>query len=106
MKLLLDECAPRRLRNHFPNHEVQTVPEVGLSGVRNGELLRAAVEKGFEVFIIVDQRLRFQQNIPQLGLAVVILIAKPCRYPQLKPLVLKVLTALQSIKAGECVVIQ
>ena len=106
MKLLLDECAPRRLKNHFPNHQVQTVSDVGLGGVKNGELLRAAVEKGFDVLITVDQRLRFQQNISQFDLAVVVLIAKPCRYPQLKSLVLKVLTALQTIKAGECVVVQ
>ena len=106
MKLLLDECVPRRLRNHFPNHQVQTVADVGLSGVRNGELLRASVEKGFDVLITVDQRLRFQQNIPEFNVAVVIMIAKPCRYPQLKSLVLKVLTALQTIEAGQCVVIQ
>jgi hypothetical protein len=69
-------------------------------------LLRGAEEKGFDVLITVDQRLRFQQNISQFNLAVVILIAKPCRYPQLKSLVLKVLTALQTIKAGETVVVQ
>ena len=106
MKLLLDECAPRRLKNQFPNHQVQTVVDLGLSGVRNGELLRQAVANGFDVLITVDQRLRFQQKIPQFDLAVVILVAKPCRYPQLKALVLKVLTALLTIKAGECVVIQ
>jgi predicted nuclease of predicted toxin-antitoxin system len=44
MKLLLDECAPKRLKNDFPGHEIQTVDDVGLRGLKNGELLRAAAE--------------------------------------------------------------
>jgi hypothetical protein len=38
MKLLLDECVPKRLRNDFPGHEVSTIEEVGLKGLKNGEL--------------------------------------------------------------------
>jgi hypothetical protein len=45
MKLLLDECTPKRLRHDFQGHEVHTVDEVGLKGVLNGELLRAALAK-------------------------------------------------------------
>lgn len=106
MKLLLDECAPKRLRNDFLPHQIQTVAEVGLNGFKNGQLLQAAVAEGFDVLITVDQRLRFQQNLSQFNLAVVILIAKPCRYPQLKSLVPKALNALAIIKPGESVVVQ
>jgi Domain of unknown function (DUF5615) len=42
MRVLLDECVPRALRNDIPGHEVQTVAEVGWAGVKNGELLRLA----------------------------------------------------------------
>ena len=61
---------------------------------------------GFDVLISVDQRLRFQQNLSQFNLAVIILVAKPCRYPQLKLLVPKVLKALETIQPGDCVVVQ
>jgi len=40
MKLLLDECAPKSLQNDFPDHEIRTLDEVGLKGLKNGELLR------------------------------------------------------------------
>lgn len=106
MKLLLDECAPKRLKNDFPSHETLTVEDAGLNGFKNGQLLRAAVEQGFEVLITVDQRLRFQQNLSQFNLAVVVLIAKPCRYPQLKLLAPRVLRVLEAITTGECVVVQ
>ena len=106
MRLLLDECTPRRLRNDFPDHEIQTVPEAGLNGLKNGRLLRAAVGMGFDVLITVDQRLRFQQNLSQFDLAVIILVATPCRYPQLKILVPKVIKAFETIQPGECVVLQ
>jgi hypothetical protein len=106
MKLLLDECAPRRLRTHFPDHDIKTVADVGLNGLKNGQLLRAAVEKGFDALITVDQRLRFQQDLSQFNLAVLILLAHPCRYPQLKLLIPKLLKAVERIKPGESVVIQ
>jgi len=43
MKLLLDECTPRRLKRDFADHLVFAVDEVGLKGVKNGELLRAKI---------------------------------------------------------------
>lgn len=106
MQLLFDECTPRRLRNDFPGYQIQTVPEANLSGLKNGQLLRAAVEMGFDVLITVDQRLRFQLNLSQFDLAVIILAATPCRYPQLKILVPKVIKTLETIQPGDCVVVE
>ena len=42
MRILLDECIPCKLKNEFLDHECQTVPEVGLAGKKNGELLSLA----------------------------------------------------------------
>ena len=105
MKLLLDECAPKRLKNDFPGHEILTVEDVGLKGLKNGELLRAAAEE-FDVLITVDRRMQFQQNLLKLDLALVILVAKPCRYVQLKLLMPMILDCLKTIKAGEIVIVQ
>ena len=43
MRVLLDECVPRALRDDIPGHEVKTVAEAGWAGVKNGELLQSAV---------------------------------------------------------------
>jgi hypothetical protein len=54
MRVLLDECVPRKLVNQLPGHVVQTVPEAGLAGTSNGELLRLAELAGFEAFLTID----------------------------------------------------
>ena len=105
MKLLLDECVPQRLRYDFPYHYVYTAKTAELLGVKNGALLRAAAAQ-FDVLITVDQKMPLQQNLRNFDLAVIVLIAKPCRYPQLKLLAPRVLQVLPQIKAGEVVEIE
>ena len=106
MKLLLDECVPRRLKNDLKEHDVQTVDELDLKGVLDAEVLRAAAARAFDVFITVDRRIPFQQNLLQFKLALIILAANPCRYQKLKLLIPSVLTALRTIKTGDVVTIQ
>jgi len=59
MKLLLDECTPKRLSLDLTGHDVQTVEEVGLKGLKNGALLQQA-SRDFDVLITVDQNIPFQ----------------------------------------------
>lgn len=105
MKLLLDECTPERLKFDFVGHEVLTVKQAGHKGLKNGALLRSASED-FDVLITVDQNISFQQNLSDLSIAIVIMIARSNRYSDLKPLVPKVLNAITAIRAGEIVLIR
>ncbi|MGH9930313.1 MAG: DUF5615 family PIN-like protein [Pyrinomonadaceae bacterium] len=63
MRLLLDECIPRKLKRDLVGHEVATAVEAGYSGMKNGILLRAA-SSNYDVLITVDQNLPLQQNLP------------------------------------------
>ena len=58
----------------MPNHEVQTVVELGWSGVKNGKLLAFAATE-FDVFVTVDKNLPYQQNLAALPIAVIVLDA-------------------------------
>lgn len=102
MKVLLDECLPRRLCAELTGHEVKTVPRAGWAGIKNGELLKLA-EAGFDVFVTVDRNLSFQQNLAPLKIAVIVLHAKSNRFQDLLPLVPKILTVLMAAKRGELV---
>jgi hypothetical protein len=64
MKLLLDECVPRRFSSSLSSdvHQCLTVPEAGFAGKTNGELL-ALAEAGFDVFITLDRGFAYQQNL-------------------------------------------
>ena len=86
MKILLDECIDRRLAKEIEGHEVVTVPQVGWTGIQNGELLRRAQEQ-FDVFVTVDRNLSFQQHLPQFTIAVIVLQAPTNRLKDLRPLV-------------------
>jgi predicted nuclease of predicted toxin-antitoxin system len=105
MKLLLDECVPRRLKGDFLQHEVSTVIEAGFQGLKNGLLLESAALVDFEVLITVDQNLTSQQNLKTLPLAVLVLVAPHNKYELLALLVPQALSALQSIRKGEVVFI-
>jgi hypothetical protein len=104
MRVLLDECLPKKLKREIVGHEIVTVPEQGWAGTKNGELLRlAAVE--FDVFITIDQNLTAQQNLNKISLAIIVLSSPSNRLDVLKPLMPKVQEALATIKAGDVVVI-
>lgn len=99
MKLLLDECLPRVMKNDFPGHAVFTVDDAGFKGLKNGKLLRA-MSGTFEVLVTVDKSLPRQQNLANFGIAVLIFRAFGNRYQDLLPLIPQALLALESIQPG------
>ena len=103
MRILLDECVPRRLRREIPGHDVHTVPEMGWSGKKNGELLQLMAGQSFELLLTADQSIRHQQNLQSAGVAVVVLIAVSNRLADLTPLMPSALAVLHSIKRGDVV---
>jgi hypothetical protein len=103
MRILLDECVPRPLRRHFAGHDVRTIRGMGWAGKKNGELLALMAADGFEVLLTVDRNIRFQQNLPAAGVAVLVLVAVRNRLADLLPLVPSALVALAAIKPGEVI---
>ena len=105
MRVLLDECVPRKLRHELPGHDVRTVTEIGWSGIKNGPLLRRAALE-FDVFLTVDQGVEYQQNSFGIDLAVVVMGAKTNDIDDLRPLIPRVLEVLRSVSPGDVVKIQ
>ncbi|PSB14146.1 hypothetical protein C7B65_26725 [Phormidesmis priestleyi ULC007] len=104
MKLLLDECIDRKFARELLGYEVKTVPQMGWTGVKNGQLL-ALAEAEFDVFITVDRNLSFQQNLPQFGIAVIVLQAPSNRLSDLKPLASEVLAIITTVAKGQATVV-
>jgi hypothetical protein len=100
MKVLLDECGPRKLRREPLEHEVLTVTERGWSGIKNGKLL-ALAEAEFDVFLTVDQNLKYQQNLKVFNIGINLLVARNNRLKTLLPLMPKAREAIENIKAGD-----
>ena len=100
MRILLDECIDRRFAKELEGHEVMTVPQVGWAGIKNGELLSRA-QSQFDAFVTVDRNLAFQQNIPQVIIAVVVLESSTNRLKDLRPLLPKLRQLLLNVRKGE-----
>jgi predicted nuclease of predicted toxin-antitoxin system len=106
MRVLLDECVPAKFAGYLAGHDRMTVPSAGLSGARNGELLSTAEQRGFEVFVTVDQGIAYQQNLSGRSIAILVLRSKTSRLGDLAPLASECLLRMANIRPGELVVIK
>lgn len=100
MRVLLDECLPRRLKNHLLNHEARTVQEMGWSAKTNGELLQSA-EQQFDVLLTSDQGFPYQQNLSHAGIAILLLSVGKNGLKPLLEILPQIYQALDSIRPGQ-----
>ena len=96
MRILLDESLPRQL-----GPLIWTVKQMGWAGTRNGPLLRLAASQHFDIFLTADQNVEFQQNLTELGIAVLVLVAVTNRIESLRPLVPDLLRILPTARPGQ-----
>ena len=106
MKVLLDENLPHGLRAALAGHDVFTVQYLGWSGMRNGVLLAQAATAGFDVMVTMDNGVAYQQNLATLPVAVVVLTAASNDMADLRPLVPRLLQAIDSIAPRTIITIQ
>ena len=78
---------------------------MGWASKRNGELLRLAEQK-FDVFLTVDQKLQYQQNLSAFNIAVIVLVAPSNTLADPRPLMPDVVESLSSAKRGQALVIR
>ena len=75
MKILFDQGTPAPLRRHLPGHTVRTAYEEGWSAFSNGDLLKVAEESGYNLLVTTDRNLRYQQNLRERQIAIVVLLS-------------------------------
>jgi hypothetical protein len=96
--VLLDENLDHALRKLLGPHDVATVTYMGWAGLKNGELLQAAENEGFDVFLTGDQTLSHEQNLAGRRLAVVALSA--IQLPVIRENLAKIIAAIGSTPPG------
>lgn len=73
MRVLFDKNAPYGLARHLEAHTVSKAADLGWGTLQNGELIAAAEEAGFEVFLTADKNLQYQQNLSERRIGIVVL---------------------------------
>jgi hypothetical protein len=103
MRILLDECVPKPLKREFGDLDLKTVMEIGWSGTKNGALLKLMSDSGFTILLTSDRNIKYEQNLQQAGIAVIVMVARTNRLQDLLPLIPKVRKALFTIQPGELI---
>ncbi len=73
MRVLFDNGTPRGVAAALSDHTVEEARSHGWDTLRNGELLDAAEAAGFDVLLTTDRNIRFQQNLTDRKIAIVVL---------------------------------
>ena len=103
MTIILDECLPKRLQKFFKPHDCWTVPQIGLAGFSDKQLLEALDQKRIDVFITIDGNIEYQQQFHDRTFGTIVLRAPSNRYEDLKHLMPHVNNALVNIQAGKII---
>ena len=101
MRVLFAQGTPAPLRHALVGHAVSTAFELGWATLRNGELLAAAENQGFDVFITTDTNLKYQQNLNARQIAIVVL--GTTSWPRIKAVPDMVVNTVNSSTAGSFV---
>jgi len=73
MQILFDISVPRGIATVLVDHVVEEARARGWNTLKNGELLNAAEQAGFDLFVTTDKNLRYQQNLTARKIAIIVL---------------------------------
>jgi predicted nuclease of predicted toxin-antitoxin system len=100
MRVLLDNCVPRRFGNHLTGYETSSVVDLGWANLDDGKLLDAMAGH-FDALITMDKGIRFQQQLGHRSFGVLLLRARSNRLPDLLSLIPALRQALEKVEPGE-----
>ncbi|MBD2315266.1 hypothetical protein [Phormidium tenue] len=101
MRILFDQGTPVPLRQYLIEHVVTTAYEEGWSNLSNGDLLKSAEDKGYQILVTTDRNLRYQQNLSDRQIAIVVLLSTS--WPKIRIQTDKVCGVINVIKLGDYV---
>ena len=101
MRILFDQGTPVPIRPFLKGHVVRTAAQEGWDALRNGHLLDAAEDAGFDVFLTTDKNLRYQQNLADRRIAIIVLGKQ--QWPDIRPHVDFVASAVDGAMPGSLV---
>lgn len=105
MKILLDENLPIKLKNKLEDFDTYTVYDMGWDSLKNGKLLKQAIENGFDVFITTDKNLEYQQNIKAMEISFIVLDILLLKWSYIEPLIPQILELLPDVEKGNVYIV-
>jgi len=104
MPIIFDQATPVPIRPFLEGHTVRTAAQQGWDRLRNGDLLTAAEEAGFDLLLPTDKNMRYQQNLVGRRIAIVVLGRQ--QWPQLRAHIQRVADAVNAATPGSFVEVE
>jgi hypothetical protein len=98
LKILFDQGVPVPLRDQLNGHNIYTTFELNWSSLSNGELISIAEQQGFDIFLTTDKNLKYQQNLSQRTIGIVVL--STTSWPRIQKCISKIQLVIDSISIG------
>src|ERR1700727_1338486 len=77
MRILFDQGVPRGLAASLRDHEVTEARKLEWERISNGALLKLAEDAGFTVLLTTDKNVRYQQNLADRKISIIVLGQSP-----------------------------
>jgi hypothetical protein len=104
MKVLFDNGTPKPIAKVLIGHEVTFARQVGWHELRNGDLIRIAEDSGYEVFLTTDKQIRYQQNLAERKIGLVVLGYS--QWPAVQRCLAQIVDAVNSCRPGDYVEVE
>jgi predicted nuclease of predicted toxin-antitoxin system len=101
MLILFDNSTPRGLARFLTGHFVEEARSRGWDELSNGELIDAAERAGFEMIVTTDKNIRYQQNLTNRQIALVVL--ELSQWPMVQLVADKIAVAVNAATPGRYV---
>jgi hypothetical protein len=98
MLILFDQGTPSPLATFLEGHTIKNAKDLGWDALSNGELLKAAEDSGFQLVLTTDKNIRYQQNLAERTIAIVVL--GHARWPIVRLHVERVVAAVNAATPG------
>jgi len=98
MLILFDNGTPAPLRHALKDHVVVEAIDRGWEEHSNGQLIAVAEASGFELLLTTDKNIRYEQNLTQRKIAILVLGNQ--QWPVLRFYVDRVVDAVNAAKPG------
>jgi hypothetical protein len=104
MRILFDNGTPRGLARLLAGRSVDEARMHGWEEIENGKLIDAAELAGFEVPVTTDKNIRYQQNLTERKIALVVL--EHSQWPMVKLVAARIVAAVNAARPGSYIEVE
>ncbi len=106
MKILLDECVTKKVKELLLGHTVFTIGQMDWQGLKNGMLIKQAEQQNFDILLTIDKNISYQQNTSKYNISIVVLNCNNSTIESIKDYIPNFLEQANSFEKGMLYIIE